>query len=317
LKETHVTAVEDAPKTKTKTQPENLLIVSMGDKGGSSKSFLIRLIAERHMAIGTPNLHLADGDGSVNSLWWFHQQADLFSFHGDLNERDRLVNSILRPDRPLVVADMPAMAITKLREIADEYDFVEMVRARGYRMTLVMPITPYREPTVDLQEIIHLFEPEAFKAFEAVYDSIPELVEASKVVANRDSTADQIRDARAVVSAKAHEIDAKFDAAMPKKTRADYVAVVNLGMMAENRRDFKNWDAPEAFTRRLLRFVGGIELEIPKLRATIASTLHDARKTFKAGETYEYFEMTDRGRLQKWNEAVEATLRSAGKRLGF
>jgi hypothetical protein len=314
-----MTAVEDLPRatSRSATKAENLLIVSMGDKGGSSKSTLIRLIAERHMTLATQGLCLADGDGSVNSLWWFHQNAELFSFHGDLTERDKLVNRILRRREPLVIADMPAMAITKLREIADEYDFVEMVRASGYRITLVAPITPYREPTVDLQEVIRLFEPEAFKAFEAAYDSIPELVEASRVVADRDSTAAQIQEARDRVTPIEAQIDATLAAAAPKETRADYLAVVNLGMMAESRRDFRNWDAPEAFTPRLLKFVGGLEIEIPKLRVTIASALHDARKTFKAGETFEYLELTDRGRLQKWNAAVEAALQSAGKRLGF
>jgi hypothetical protein len=315
-----LTALEDVPRTKSRSasKTENLLIVSMGDKGGSSKSTLIRLIAERHMTLGTQGLCLADGDGSVNSLWWFHQNAELFSFHGDLTERDKLVNRILRRREPLVIADMPAMAITKLREIADEYDFVDMVRTSGYRMTLVAPITPYREPTGDLQEVIRLFEPEAFAAFERTYDSIPELVEASRVVADRESTAAQIDEARArLTPIGEQQIDATLAAAAPKETRADYVAVVNLGMMAESRRDFRNWDAPEAFTRRLLKFVGGLEIEIPKLRVTIASTLHDARKTFKAGETFEYLELTDRGRLQKWNVAVDAALQSAGKRLGF
>jgi hypothetical protein len=44
------------------------LIVTLGDKGGTGKSFLIRKIAEMHMEAQTPNLLLVDGDASVDSI---------------------------------------------------------------------------------------------------------------------------------------------------------------------------------------------------------------------------------------------------------
>jgi hypothetical protein len=64
---------------------------------------------------------------------------------------------------------------------------------------------------------------------------------------------------------------------------SDYLAIVNLGT-GEDRTDFRLWDAPEAFTRRLLAFVGGREIG---------------------------------SRLEKWNVAAEAALRGAGDLLGF
>jgi hypothetical protein len=43
------------------------LIISLGNKGGTGKSFLIRKLAELHMEAQTPNLLLVDGDASVSS----------------------------------------------------------------------------------------------------------------------------------------------------------------------------------------------------------------------------------------------------------
>ena len=39
--------------------------------------------------------------------------------------------------------------------------------------------------------------------------------------------------------------------------------------------------------------------------------------SFKGGETSERLAITDRSRLQRWNAAVEDTLRGVGERLGF
>jgi len=259
------------------------LILSLGDKGGVGKSFIIRKLAEMHMAENAKRLLLVDCDGAVSSLYKFHGgdrgPAEIFSIHGTVDERDQLVNDILRRGSDLVVADMPATSLTRLREMSVDYDFVKEVEAAGYRLTVVAPITPYGDPILDLQESIALLDPAMVEAFD--------------------------RTTASGMSEKAFA-----------KPRADYVVIVNLGF-AEDRDDFELWDAPDATTRRLLEYVGGIELEIPKIRPRIAAKLQKYWLSFKAGETSEYFSITDRGRLHRWNEAVEKTMRSAGERLGF
>ncbi len=272
-------AVDNEPTTKGKsiTQRKKRLILPLGDKGGTSKSFIIRKLAEMHMEAQRPGLQLVDGDATTGSLYKFHEtHVETFSVHGSIDERDRLVNDVLRRGSNLVIADMPATTLTRLREIAADYDFVDAVTEAGYRLTVIAPITPYDDPILDLQDAIEMFDP---------------LIHAA-------------------ATQSASTVEPRILA------RVDYVAMVNLGF-AEDRTDFELWDAPDGFTRNLLHAAGGIELEIPKLRQRIAAKLQKYRLSFKQGEASEHFSVTDRGRLHRWNQEVEKVLSSAGERLGF
>lgn len=273
--------VENESKTKAKPgvplKKLKRLVLPLGDKGGTSKSFIIRKIAEMHMEDQKAGLQLVDGDATTGSLYKFHESlVETFSVHGTIDERDRLVNDVLRRGSDLVIADMPATTLTRLREIAADYDFVDAVTDAGYRLTVVAPITPYDDPVLDLQDAIEMFDPALYAA---AGDSGKEI-------------------------------------APSLKSRVDYVAVVNLGF-AEDRSDFELWDAADGFTRNLLKTVGGIEIEIPKLRPRIPAKMQKYRLAFKSAEASEHFSLTDRGRLQRWNQEVEKTLRSVGDRLGF
>jgi hypothetical protein len=289
-------------KANGKATVKKRAIMSLGDKGGSSKSFLVRKLGEMHLRANTPGLMLVDGDQTVGALFRFYAERDeldnprskqgargvqMFGLHGKVDARDSFVNDLLRRGADLVITDLPATSLTKLREISEEYDFAQAVTDAGYRLTIVAPITPYDDTILDLQEAIALIDPEAFAAFEKVFDA-----------KNADATAGATA-ARAKL-----------------KTRADYVAVVNLGM-AEDRHDFELWDAPDSFTRQLLAFVGGVEVEFPKLRPRIAAKLAKHRLSFAAGEAAEAISITDRSRLQKWNESAEVALRKAGDLLSL
>ena len=232
--------------------PKRRLIMSLGDKGGTSKSFIVRKIAELHLAAKTPGLMLVDGDRTVGSLFKYHgeREADgtaitiqsergvqVFGLHGELDARDKFVNDLLRRGAELVITDLPATSLTKLREISAEYDFARAVADAGYRLTIIAPITPYDDSVLDLQEAIALLDPAAFRVFERLFD--------------------------------ANATPADYTAARASITpRADYVGIVNLGL-AEDRQDFTIWDAGDSFTRQLLAFVSGVELELPRLRAAI------------------------------------------------
>lgn len=72
-----------------------------------------------------------------------------------------IVNDLLRQGAKLVIVDLPATSLTRLREISADYDFV----AAGYRVTVVSPITPYDDSILDLQDTIALFDPERFAAY--------------------------------------------------------------------------------------------------------------------------------------------------------
>jgi MinD-like ATPase involved in chromosome partitioning or flagellar assembly len=234
------TVEEPQPKATPSQAQKKRLIISLGDKGGVGKSFLIRKIAELHMESSTPNLLLVDGDASVSSIFKFHQDKVVpFNLHGSVDARDMFVNDLLRRGSDLVIADMPAASLSTLREMATEYNFADEVVKAGYRMTVISPIT-----------------------------------------------------------------------------QADYVAILNMIFSAE-RSDFVEWDAPGGFTKGLLNFVGGTEIEIPLLRPRVAAQLQLHRLSFRAGETSEHLAITDRGRLQRWNEAVDKALRGAGEKLGF
>ena len=267
-----------AEGSKAKARPEKSLgkrlIISLGDKGGVGKSFLIRKLAELHMEAQTPNLLLVDGDASVSSIYKFHEdKVVLFDLHGSVDDRDQFVNDVLRRGSDLVIVDMPAASLSKLREMAAEYDFADEVMKAGYRMTVVSPITPYDDPMHDFQEVVHLMDPAAYAAHE---------------------------------SGSSEKV----------KTRADYVAMLNMIFSAE-RSDFVEWDAAGGFTKGLLNRVGGVEVEIPLLRPRIAAQLQLHRLSFRDGETSEHLTVTDRGRLQRWNEFVSQALRGVGERLGF
>jgi hypothetical protein len=260
--------------------------MTLGDKGGSGKSFFTRALAGIHLAAGTSKLLLVDGDSTVGTLLKFFADrtgVEPYALHGKLDERDRLVNDLLRLGAPLVIVDLPATSLTRLREISADYDFVAAAEAAGYRLTVVSPITPYDDSILDLQETIALFDPERFATFR-----------------DRDQAGDPPKagPTRAVAA------------------RVDYVAAINLGL-GEDRTDFELWDEPDAYTRRLFEFVGGVPVELPAMRPRIAALLQKHRLSFADGETSDRLSVTDRGRLQRWNAAVTQSLRGAGGRLGF
>jgi Mrp family chromosome partitioning ATPase len=153
------TVQEPQPKAKLSQSRKKRLIISLGDKGGVGKSFLIRKIAELHMESSTPNLLLVDGDASVSSIFKFHQNNVVpFNLHGSVDARDMFVNDLLRRGSDVVIADMPAASLSTLREMATEYNFADEVIRAGYRMTIVSPITPYDDPLLDFQEAVNLVE---------------------------------------------------------------------------------------------------------------------------------------------------------------
>jgi hypothetical protein len=260
------------------------LIMSVGDKGGSGKSTAIKIVAELHLA-RRRKLLLIDGDATVGTLYKYHPEVvQPFSIHGPIDERDRLVNEYLSRGVETVIVDLPATSLTRLREMSAEYSFVEEVERAGYRLTVVAPVTPNDDPILDLQEVIGLFDPENYALFSAWDESSP--------------MADHPPEA--------------------KPSRFDIVAFVNMSF-AEDRSDFQLWDAsqPGGFTRRLMEFVGGVEIEIPKLRPRIQHLLQRYRLSYRGAETSPNLSVTDRGRIQRWNKSVNEVVTGVGERLGF
>jgi hypothetical protein len=96
--------------------------------------------------------------------------------------------------------------------------------------------------------------------------------------------------------------------------RADYVAVVNMGL-AEDRADFEIWD--EGKTRPEFLKAGGIEIEFPKLKPRIAAKIQKFKLTFEAGKTSQHLILPDRSRLAKWFADAEEAIVPAAARLGF
>jgi hypothetical protein len=284
---TFESATTARPKRNATSSPQRRLIMTVGDKGGSGKSFFTRALAGLHVAANTADMLLIDGDSTVGTLVKFFGErggVEPYSLHGKVDERDRLVNELLCRGTRLVIVDMPATSLTKLREISADYDFVAAAQAAGYRLTVVSPVTPYDDSILDLQETIGLFDPERFTTFN-----------------DRDPPGADLDAGAATV-------------ALPP--RVDYVAVVNLGL-SEDRTDFALWDEPDAYTRRLFEFVGGVQIELPAMRPRIAALLQKHRLSFADGETSDRLSVTDRGRLQRWNAAAMQSLRGAGGRLGL
>jgi hypothetical protein len=265
------------------------LIVTIGNFGGSSKSPVLRILAQMHLADvkRRKKMLLLDGDSTTGSLYRFHggegKPAIAFELKGRLDERDRLVNDFLQRGSELVLVDLPAGSLSVFYQISKECDFVDAVTAAGYRLTVVAPIFPDEEVILDLQETIRLFDPSISEPF----------LDADE--AHREPPA----------------------APAP---RVDYVAMVNLNAPAcEDRSDFEVWDAPapRGVTRRLLEYVGGVQIEVPRLRGRIQEVIGRNRLTFRGAETSEHLNIMDRGRVHRWNNTVEATMRGVGERLGF
>jgi hypothetical protein len=96
--------------------------------------------------------------------------------------------------------------------------------------------------------------------------------------------------------------------------RADYVAVVNLGL-AEEREDFEIWDEGETKPKFLER--GGIELEFPRLKPRIVAKLQRKGVTFEGGRALPELSFSDRSRLATWISSAELALVPAADRLGL
>jgi hypothetical protein len=96
--------------------------------------------------------------------------------------------------------------------------------------------------------------------------------------------------------------------------RADYVAVVNMGL-AEDRADFEIWDGGETKKKFLER--GGVEVEFPRLKPRIVGKLQQDALTFEAGKTSRHLSLPDRSRLAKWFADAEAAIAPAAERLGL
>jgi hypothetical protein len=110
----------------TRTPYGKRIVTSLGDKGGTSKTFLVRKIAEVHLAANTPKLMLVDGDSTVGGLFKFYGERDAdgnvieqsergvqaFALNGTLDSRDTFVNRLLtKKDTNLVVMDLPATSL--------------------------------------------------------------------------------------------------------------------------------------------------------------------------------------------------------------
>lgn len=176
---TEVTTPESAPDAKQMTKgvaqkkAQKRLVAFLKDKGGTGASFLARMLGEMHRKANTGAL-LVDADGTVGALYQHLGLRDAteqeqaargvvtFAFHGATKERDSLIDAVLASDPELVIMDMPATSLTMTRKMTDElYGWHSFVRDRGYRLTVVAPITPYKASLYDLQDAIALIGPEA------------------------------------------------------------------------------------------------------------------------------------------------------------
>lgn len=165
------TAIEAANKsagaTDNKAQPRVILFLK--DKGGTGASFIARYVAEGHRQRNSGAL-IVDADGTVGSLFQhlakrerdgspsLHQERDgviTFSLHGSETDRDQIATLLDTGSTPIVM-DLPATSLTMLKKIESDIGWLGMVRERGYRLTVVAPITPYKATLYDLQDAIAL-----------------------------------------------------------------------------------------------------------------------------------------------------------------
>ncbi len=64
-----------APETTGKATVTKRVVMSLGDKGGSSKSFVVRKLSELHLEAHRSGLMLVDGDQTVSTLFRFYARA--------------------------------------------------------------------------------------------------------------------------------------------------------------------------------------------------------------------------------------------------
>uniref|UniRef100_E6Q2S7 CobQ/CobB/MinD/ParA nucleotide binding domain-containing protein n=1 Tax=mine drainage metagenome TaxID=410659 RepID=E6Q2S7_9ZZZZ len=166
-----VTEGDASAKTQPRKKPQKRLIAFLKDKGGTGASFLARLLGEMHRKNNSGAL-LVDADGTVGALYQHLGLRDVpdaeqassgvmtFALHGSERDRDEIL-SVLDTKRELIVMDMPATSLTMTRKMEVDYSWHTIARERGYRLTVVAPITPYKASMFDLQDAIELIGKDA------------------------------------------------------------------------------------------------------------------------------------------------------------
>lgn len=135
---------------------EKRFIGVIGDKGGTGKSLVSRLIWERLRSLGK-NARAFDADGTTGSFVQFYGAYDTdgnlitpqpsegvtpILLHGSDKDRDEIA-STLDTGADVVLVDFPATSLTVLQRLESEWGFFAEAGRAGYQVTLVNVITPY------------------------------------------------------------------------------------------------------------------------------------------------------------------------------
>ncbi|MEK6291023.1 MAG: hypothetical protein V4793_06475 [Paraburkholderia tropica] len=123
-------------------------VMVCGDKGGTGKSLMTRVLADRIRREQRDAL-LIDGDGEIGNLYQFYASLDgtgeptpnqtdngvvPIRFTGPERERDQLLAAV-DLGKSLILADLPAASLTQLRQFDTDIGFFAELERNGYRAT--------------------------------------------------------------------------------------------------------------------------------------------------------------------------------------
>lgn len=144
-------------------------VMVCGDKGGTGKSLMTRVLADRIRREKRDAL-MIDGDGEIGSLFQFYAKLDSkgvpvpdqmengvvpIRFTGPERERDQLLSAV-DFGLPLILADLPAASLTQLEQFNSDTGFFAELASNNYRPTLVNVLSPFSASTRTVGEMIEL-----------------------------------------------------------------------------------------------------------------------------------------------------------------
>jgi hypothetical protein len=133
------------------------LILVLTDKGGTGKSLFSRGVADYLIRKQfSSSALLVDGDGEVGQLLQFYKGAGVISAQiVDEQQRDQFME-ILESNRPLIIVDLPAAAISNLAKLEAEINFFKVVKDHGYQLTLCNVMSPFKASVRSVKAMIEL-----------------------------------------------------------------------------------------------------------------------------------------------------------------
>lgn len=251
-------------------------VMTISDKGGAGKSAIARLIADYYLATKTPAL-LVDGDGEVGQLAKFYAERD--------------GNGRIKPKQ------IPGVGVLHFALHGQQSDREKIATVLDHRADLVLCDFPAAGLTVleQLQASVGLLDDIKAEGYKPVFVNPITPFAAS------------MRTVKRMIGLGG--ID------------SEYIVIKN-NMFAEGDEDWIVWSGCEeakikpSSGKNALAEIGGIEIELPKLRLGAMSLIDEFNLTFETACNDIRMPRYHRKYTQIWRKSCHATLDQIAEKIG-